>query len=71
MINEQTLVRKLTELRGLCVYRCVFYCPADLDGINSRNNTRRIVYKGWLTRDEIWRLVDFGKILRDGDYFFK
>lgn len=33
--------------------------------------TRHIVYKGWLTRDEIWRLVDFEKILRDGDYFFK
>ena len=34
-------------------------------------STRRIVYKGWLTRDEIWRLVDFEKIIRDGDYFFK
>ena len=33
--------------------------------------TRSIVYKGWLTRDEIWRLVDFEKILRDGDYFYK
>ena len=29
-------------------------------------NTRRIVYKGWLTRDEIWRLVDLEKIIRDG-----
>ena len=33
--------------------------------------TRSIVYKGWLTGDEIWILVDFEKILRDGDYFYK
>ena len=30
-----------------------------------------IVYKGWLTRDEILRLVDFEKIIRDGNFFFK
>ena len=33
--------------------------------------TRCIVYKGWLTRDEILRLVDFEKIIRDGNFFFK
>ena len=27
--------------------------------------TRRLVYKGWLTRDDIWRLVGFEKKLRD------
>ena len=27
--------------------------------------TRSIVYKGWLTRDDIWRLVGFEKKLRD------
>ena len=30
-------------------------------------DTRSIVYKGWLIRDEILRLVEFEEILRDGD----
>ena len=33
--------------------------------------TQSIVYKGWLTRDESRRLIDFEKILRGGEYFFK
>ena len=34
-------------------------------------NTRSVVYKGWLIRDEIWRLVEFEKVLGDGDYLTK
>ena len=39
--------------------------------LNEHLHYTTYVYKGWLTRDEIWRLVDFEKIIRDGDYFFK
>ena len=33
-------------------------------------NTRSIVYKGWLIRDEIHRLVEYEIWLRDSDYSF-
>ena len=36
-----------------------------------REYTRSLVYKGWLIRDGIWRLLEFKTILRDVDYFLE
>ena len=65
--------RPKEEAERLMAPEIEIFASDFVQGVNSSNfcHTRSMLYKGWLIRDEIWRLVEFQKVLRDADYLLK